>query len=135
MKEKFYQNGLRFECTACGNCCTNSSGYVELNEVEAVKIADYLSLTEDEFVNQFLEAKEDNRWHLNSLTNGDCVFLTDNRCTIYPVRPLQCRTFPFWSENVKSAYRWKLTTQECPGINQGRLYSREEIEKILKEEE
>ena len=36
----------------------------------------------------------------------DCVFLKEDpergrkTCSIYPVRPLQCRTWPFWPENL-----------------------------------
>ncbi len=36
--------------------------------------------------------------------NGDCVFWDDG-CTIYPERPRQCRTFPFWGETLELAFR------------------------------
>jgi len=51
---------------------------------------------------------------------------------IYPVRPSQCRVWPFWSSNLTTPFAWNRATQKCNGINRGRLYSFEEIEKIKK---
>jgi len=44
-----------------------------------------------------------------------CIFFdTDKkRCSIYPVRPLQCRTFPFWQQFKNSEDEVR---RECPGI-------------------
>ena len=54
------------------------------------------------------------------------------KCMIYPVRPSQCRMWPFWPSNLANPAAWNETAQKCPGINRGRLYSCEEIEKIKK---
>lgn len=105
---------------------------MELSEEEAGKIAEFLGLTEIEFLEKFVEVPEnENTFHLKSHPNGDCIFLADDRCSIYPARPLQCRTFPFWPENLKSRYRWQITATVCPGINRGRLYGKAEIEDIV----
>ncbi len=67
-------------------------------------------------------------WTLREvLTEGgqyDCVFLKTNEegkrgCSIYSVRPLQCRTWPFWPENIKSPQAWERVAQSCPGVNKG----------------
>jgi hypothetical protein len=50
---------------------------------------------------------------------------------IYPVRPLQCRTYPFWFQNLRSEKKWRLTGTACPGIGQGRRYSKDEILALL----
>lgn len=47
----------------------------------------------------------------------DCVFLAGKRCTIYSVRPQQCRTFPWWKENLASKESWEEAAQQCEGIN------------------
>ncbi|MHC4300490.1 MAG: YkgJ family cysteine cluster protein, partial [Planctomycetota bacterium] len=64
----------------------------------------------------------------------DCIFLRNRGgqrgCGIYCVRPNQCRTWPFWPENLASVNAWNRAAVKCPGINRGRLYSFEEIEKI-----
>src|SRR6266404_2835548 len=41
MSEPWYENGLRFECTRCGHCCTGPSGYVWVNDEEIDQIAAY----------------------------------------------------------------------------------------------
>jgi Fe-S-cluster containining protein len=51
-------------------------------------------------------------------------------CRIYPVRPLQCRTWPFWTINLKSPAYLALAAETCPGINSGRQYSFDEIEQL-----
>jgi Fe-S-cluster containining protein len=67
------------------------------------------------------------RRSLRERPNGDCVFYA-NGCTIYPVRPRQCRTFPFWPEDLTSRRRWERLARECPGIGRGRLWSRREVD-------
>jgi len=66
----------------------------------------------------------------------DCIFLkkiNDQKiCMIYPVRPNQCRMWPFWSNNLAGADAWNRAAQKCCGINRGKVYSLEEIEKIRK---
>jgi Fe-S-cluster containining protein len=47
---------------------------------------------------------------------------------VYPVRPTQCRTFPFWREHVRSRAAWDRLADECPGCNQGRRFTPEEID-------
>jgi Fe-S-cluster containining protein len=54
------------------------------------------------------------------------------RCVIYPVRPNQCRTWPFWGSNLTSLNAWNEAVKKCGGVNRGRYYSFEEIERIKK---
>jgi hypothetical protein len=62
----------------------------------------------------------------------DCLFLvaddTAGRCAIYPVRPMQCRTWPFWACNLSDPNAWSQAARRCGGINRGKLFSREQIE-------
>ena len=72
---------------------------------------------------------------LTEMANGDCVFLQKNAngkhlCSIYSVRPLQCRTWPFWSNNLKSTNAWAEASLKCPGMNNGRQYSFDSIEEL-----
>lgn len=66
-------------------------------------------------------------WMLRRKRNGDCVFLEQgtNRCRIYPVRPMLCRTYPFYMEDMK------LYTCECEGL--GYPISREESLKLAED--
>jgi Fe-S-cluster containining protein len=53
-------------------------------------------------------------------------------CTVYPVRPKQCRTWPFWESNVETPEAWERTTQICPGSGRGDLIPVEEITRRVK---
>jgi len=62
--------------------------------------------------------------------SGTCVFLENNKCTIYSVRPLTCRLFPFaYSEEDLELHPWAL--RNCRGIGKGGPFNRREV-KILK---
>jgi len=123
----WYRDGLPFACTQCGHCC-RIEGYVWMSETEIARVADYLGLEEHVFGGRYL-MRVGRRWSLKEKPNFDCVFW-DEGCTIYPVRPTQCRTFPFWPENVRSLEQWREVVEECPGSGTGRVYSYEEIEKL-----
>ncbi|MCF7796846.1 MAG: YkgJ family cysteine cluster protein [Lentisphaeria bacterium] len=129
-KERFYADGLHFECTGCGNCCKLAGGFVYVTDDEIKAMARYLKLSLTAFTDKYLDIHK-SRYVLKS--NGDaCILLENDACTVYPVRPVQCQTFPFWSTNLKSKYRWRITQFECEGIGQGRLYTKTEIENIVK---
>ncbi len=62
--------------------------------------------------------------------DGCCVFYADG-CLIYPVRPLQCRIYPFWFNILRSEKKWRQEEKQCAGIGKGRLYTREEILELV----
>lgn len=133
----WYHKGLRFECTQCGNCCHNHDeyAYVHLTEVELREIPAYLGLGRREFLARYC-TKEPGSWVTLRMDAPACPFLgADRRCRIYPVRPKQCRTWPFWEENLERA-TWEGPVKDCcPGIDRGRLYAAEEVERIARETE
>ena len=45
------------------------------------------------------------------------IFLKDKKCQIYSVRPTQCRTFPWWPQNLKSEKEWQEAARYCEGIH------------------
>jgi len=130
----WYANGLRFQCTACGNCCRNHGEYthVYLAPKDVSAIARHLGLRPKAFLETYCKAEDG--WVLLKMDQPACPFLqADNRCAIYPVRPKQCATWPFWTENLEEK-AWKGPVKaDCPGLDQGELHSREEIERIARE--
>lgn len=129
----WYGEGLRFECTGCGQCCTGSPGYIWVDEEEIVKIADYLKMTIDEFSSRFLRRVKGKFSLLEMPKTFDCIFLKDNKCQIYPVRPTQCKTFPWWPRHLKSAEDWKEAASHCEGIRlDAPIVPKEIIEQQLK---
>lgn len=120
--DPWYKDGLRFACTQCGNCCTGSPGYVWVNKEEMQAIADHLQISLDEFEKVYTR-KVGIRSTLREKTNYDCVFLDPEKrnCTLYDLRPRQCRTWPFWNSLLKSPETWAEAAEGCPGMNKGKV--------------
>ncbi len=131
MSEPWYRDGLRFTCTRCGKCCTGAPGVVWVNEEEVTALAEFRG--EDRTQVEGLYTRRVGRKRsLRERANGDCVFWDRERgCTVYPVRPRQCRTFPFWESNVATPADWEWTCETCPGAGQGELIPAEEITRRL----
>ncbi|MFK8114654.1 MAG: YkgJ family cysteine cluster protein [Rubripirellula sp.] len=133
-KSPWYDEGLSFECTQCGDCCSGEPGYVWVNAEEIAGMAKEMGLAlkafEGKFVRKVGKAKS-----LIEYPDGDCIMLDPRtrKCTVYESRPIQCRTWPFWDSNLKKKKDWKQTCDVCPGAGKGRLYSFEEIEVRRKE--
>ncbi|HEX4793928.1 MAG TPA: YkgJ family cysteine cluster protein [Humisphaera sp.] len=145
----WYDNGLRFTCTQCGNCCTGPPGYVWISKEEIVRLAEFLKITAEQTVEKYCR-KVDGRFTLKERRTPeglyDCIFLKPvekgpsdtstiasdrKQCSVYSVRPLQCRTWPFWPENLSSPQMWKYAGRRCHGIDQGdRTFTRKQIESI-----
>lgn len=117
-KLAWYEDGLRFGCTQCGKCCTGAPGYVWVNDAEIQAMADFLGIDVPKFKRLYLRQK-DNRYLLVEMKsrNHDCVFYKDGKCTVYSARPTQCRTFPFWRENLTTEASWTEAATYCEGIN------------------
>ncbi len=121
----FFDAGIRFQCLRCGACCTGEPGTIYVAQDEIVPLAAHLRLSVDDFIQQYLYPFKDS-YSIGEHADGRCLFF-DNGCTIYPLRPHQCRTFPFWFSNLRSEDRWRRIQDKCPGIGRGRLYRRDEI--------
>ncbi len=136
MKKPWYQDGLQFECTACGKCCSGEPGYVWLNAEEITDLAKAMRLDEDDFRSKYLR-RVGSRYSLKEYPDGDCILLdpTTRHCLVYKARPIQCRTWPFWTSNLRTQSDWDATCEVCPGAGQGKLYTLEQIEIERKKKE
>jgi Fe-S-cluster containining protein len=127
----FYAAGLRFTCQQCHDCCRGGQpGWVYPSEREVGRMARRLKLTAQAFRERYMVDDPDGEASLRMRSNGDCIFWDDG-CAIYTVRPRQCRTFPFWAENLESPEAWAELRLSCRGAGQGRLYRLEDIRAIL----
>lgn len=116
------QGGLRFECSACGDCCTGEPGAIWVNADEIADLAGYLEMDTADFEREYVRRLGIRR-SLYERFDGDCILFDKQtrRCTVYAARPTQCRTWPFWDRNVESKETWDVTCQECPGSGTGPL--------------
>jgi Fe-S-cluster containining protein len=127
--QPWYRDGLRFECTQCGNCCTGAPGYVWVNDEEIAALAARLGESVESFERNYVR-RVGIRKSLVEFPNGDCVFFNGDsrKCTVYEQRPRQCRTWPFWDSNLRTPNEWARTCEVCPGSGHGRLYTIGQIE-------
>lgn len=103
-----------------------------------------LGMTEEEFTAKHTRVIAQRRsLNESETTHGfDCTFLdrtTDPGralCRVYQARPAQCRTWPFWPENMSTPQAWKdaKARTPCPGMGQGQLITIEEI-RILRDQD
>lgn len=117
----WYKDGLRFKCTECGKCCTGQPGYVWVTEEEIEAMAAKLSIDPRAFKMKYIR-RRDNKMALVEQKVGDgsvrCIFLKGKQCEVYEARPKQCRTFPWWQENLNTPESWKIASQSCEGITE-----------------
>lgn len=129
--ETFYAQGLRFECTGCGACCKSRGRYqyVYVSLPERRRLAEYLGISTALFTVRFCE-RTDGFWHFKN-PHKDCQFLRGTQCTVYEGRPDQCRTWPWWPENLK-AKTWENEVKPgCEGVGRGRVHTLAEIQSSL----
>ncbi len=133
----WYVGGLHFECAQCGGCCSGpGEGYIWVTSPEIKLIANLLKIEPEQLRQKYLKRVGLRTTIIERVGTKDCIFLQtingNKRCVIYSVRPSQCRAWPFWPDNLASSSVWNNAARKCPGINRGKHYSFEQIEKIKK---
>lgn len=107
---------FRWSCKRSGNCCAIPGGFVRVTAADVEAIAAHLGIPAAAFRSRFVQADGE---RLKDGLGNRCVFLADGReaaCTIYPVRPARCRSFPFWPELREDPGLLALVQRTCPGI-------------------
>ena len=132
-----FSKGIRFECQGSGRCCVSrgSYGLVYLGNVDLRRFSKYFNLSLKEFKKKYCQIT-DGFIHLTEKEEqkGNCIFLKDKMCTVYKSRPSQCRTWPFWNDNMNTKVWNQDISVNCPGIGKGKLISHDKINKFLKED-
>ena len=133
----WFEDGLRFQCTQCGNCCTGPPGAVWFTPEEGRAMAAELKISEETFLAEYARPLSDGMSLIERETKHgfDCIFLDRTTvpgkaiCSLYVSRPHQCRTWPFWSENLRSKAVWEKMKEitPCPGMNVGGFVSADEV--------
>ncbi|MCD6246310.1 YkgJ family cysteine cluster protein [candidate division WOR-3 bacterium] len=141
-REAYLISNVKFQCVEeCHKCCSGSPGIILVTEEEIETISDFLSIEKTEFIKTYIRIIKnyysvnfgfiDRAYSLKENAENDCIFLKNGRCSIYPARPAQCKTYPFWPSIVSSQSSWKSEKTFCPGIGRGKIYTKEEIENTL----
>lgn len=128
----WYAQGLRFDCTRCGNCCTGAPGHTWVSEGEIDALARRIGVDRETFIATYCKRVWRQGRQLVSLIekkNNDCIFWARGvGCTVYEDRPRQCRTWPFWRPLLADRASWDDAARGCPGMDRGTLHPLDEIQ-------
>ncbi len=127
-REPWYLEGIRFECRRCHACCRARGEYVfvYIEDDEVAPIAKALGISPQKFLEEFCATHEEER--VLRFETELCPLHDGEGCRAHPFKPVQCRTWPFWPENLESRRAWEEKVASfCPGAGQGRLWSFAEI--------
>jgi Fe-S-cluster containining protein len=106
-----------FECKQCGMCCYGEGG-IRVESAEIEKIARFLALPPDDFIQEYCREKS-GRLYIVSKADGSCVFYDPGKnCLIHPVKPRPCSLWPFYPALLKEKENWEMAKDACPGINE-----------------
>lgn len=132
---------MKFECLKCGRCCRDKKTIVTLTHRDVIRLAKVTGMNEKELVKNVLvfyqvnettekllafPSIETHRGNaiiaLRKRNDGSCIFLEENICSVYPSRPMTCRTFPFTFSIQDGWLKYGVATRAkdiCPGIGKG----------------
>ncbi len=115
-----YPKNLCFECSLCGICCGDTktkTRHILLLKAEALRIATHTNRKTKEIARETSGIAPYSYEMLKKPSSGMCIFLDNNKCTIYGQRPLVCRFYPFeLTTDELGTFIFK-ETAECPAIN------------------
>lgn len=111
-----------FSCTACGNCCTTThNGHVFLLEHDTERA---MKICPDSLIPApFFEVCDRSGnfyvsgYALRAHTDGTCIHLADNRCSIYEDRFCICRVYPYMLHREPDE-RGLLSFRQVSGLNE-----------------
>ena len=127
----WWRDGLRFACQGSGKCCVShgAAQYVFVTLEDRRRLAATLGMPTRQFTRRYC-SKHEGLFHLGT-DEKSCVFLDGRRCKVYEGRPTQCRTWPFWPENMRPE-KWAQVAAFCPGVGKGRVVEADTIRDILR---
>ena len=129
-----YPNNLFFDCTKCGLCCGDTvqkTRHILLLKSEASDISAEINLPIKDFADQ-INDKGQYCFEMKKSKEGTCFFLKDNQCSIYKLRPLICRFYPFELkfDPGKDLHVFDFTL-ECPAISKGKIMTLKDFEELF----
>ena len=102
----------QIDCTQCANCCKSVEPGVHADEIE--NLARHKQMTLSDFVQSFVSEEPETK--IQFLKHTPCIFLKENKCSIYSERPSACADYPHLHQ-PQFKFRWKsimLNYQICP---------------------
>ena len=131
-----YPKHVCFRCTRCALCCGDTKSRTRriLLLIEDVRrISAAVSRPVETFATETW-AHEPYVYEMRKTRGqGKCVFLEGTDCSIYAVRPLVCRFYPFELATLDNGKPNFSCTGECPGLGKGKKLERTYFENLFKQ--
>jgi Fe-S-cluster containining protein len=108
-------------CEKCTICCGDTENKVRsilMLKIEAKQISQHTGKSIEQFAESVAEF-EPYCFRMKKTKDKKCVFLQGSLCTIYELRPLVCRFYPFELKNAGDGRHIFDYTSECPAIGKG----------------
>ena len=121
-----------FSCTRCGDCC-RTPGIVELDLEELEALGHFLGQTPAQLLRELPLTWRPADQNFELVAVASCPLLApDGHCSVEPVKPQQCRSYPFWPEITDTRRAWRAEARRCEGIDHpaGHGYPRDEVVRI-----
>lgn len=102
------------DCLDCGNCCKKMTPTFTPADIK--RISGYFNMTPEAFKDKWLVyEKKDGDWQ-NKKQPCQFLNLTDNKCSIYAIRPADCAGFPHFTKKQPADYMHvhKQNIEYCP---------------------
>jgi Fe-S-cluster containining protein len=91
-----------------------------VTEQEVKVIAPFLKITEGQFLSRYCE-ESGKQTMLRTGENGRCI-LWDGLCTIHPVKPSLCSTWPYLKSVLVDKNNLIVIQNACPGLSKDITY-------------
>ena len=120
---RLFQKNLRFRCRRCAVYCCRLGGPCltrdDIEQIESVghKTSEFVEDSKNKYGNRFPMANA-----MKNRKDGSCIFLRTGKkkstyeCTIYEIRPILCRLFPFEIKRIEND-SFLLKVLPCNGLN------------------
>lgn len=87
-------DGRPFECKKCGECC-RWGGFVFLNPDDIKRLAEHHEIGREEYTKRYTKPHGGDIVLKDKDDSSECIYLKDDSCSVYNIRPKQCKEFPF----------------------------------------
>jgi len=142
----WYEKGLKFQCSMCGNCCSGPEGEIPVLLRDRRRLAKHVGVSMRTFNQDYTTISKNTKSRVLKMhpTPGkkeslDCIFLDREKipgkaiCSAHLAKPKQCQAWPFWPSILESEKSWKETGIHCCGVDDGELVlSKKEIENKMR---
>jgi len=133
-------SSFSFECQRCGTCCRGHANGIPLFITDMQRLSRYLGYSVEQFLLKFcsfrLLQNREGRLPILLLRQqqDQCPFLRQSICMVHRHKPYLCRNAPVVSVLFENAHLMRAFKEKCPGFNQGKVISAEEIQSRLQQE-